>query len=151
MLRKHNLKVMLGLSALALLLGSALLSPKYLFQPKHLSRSLSLRLKTACRRPQRQREAAEVERKRKIAAGLPPVSASDVRLGQKGIRSVLYHVAVRKTTCFEQAVKQEKDYQNDLADHEGLFRRCTNELLKFSKDQRGTLLWSLARNMRDAK
>lgn len=125
----ENMKVTLGLVALALLCSAPAVA-QVSFSAETFYRELEPEIKEGLSKAA---EMAEAERKRKIAAGLPPISAGNKRLGEKGIRSVLYYVAVRKTTCFEQALKQERDYQTTVRLTKDCLEDVNNELLKFNK------------------
>src|ERR1700737_953701 len=55
-------------------------------------------------------ELAEVERKRKLSAGEPALSAKDQRAAESAIRQILYNKAVTRAICAEQGMQQSKDY-----------------------------------------
>jgi len=78
-------------------------------------------------------EGAEVERKRKIAAGLPPATDRDLRDAELGIKALLYNTAVRKTLCFEQALSRGKDYETGLRITKDCLEQHAEEFIKFSK------------------
>jgi hypothetical protein len=51
----------------------------------------------------------EIERKRKISAGEPPVPASHAPIADRGIKQLLYSKAVTAAVCGEQSFQQSKD------------------------------------------
>lgn len=78
-------------------------------------------------------DAAAVESKRRAAAGLPHITDSDKGIAEKGIKSLIYNTAVRKTLCFEQALERRKDYETALQIAKSCLEQTSNEIIKFSK------------------
>ncbi|WP_316181025.1 MULTISPECIES: hypothetical protein [unclassified Bradyrhizobium] len=78
-------------------------------------------------------DGVALEDKRKIARGKAPSSSSERAEGEKGIKSVLYNVAVAKAICVERAFNRASGVDQRMQVMNNCLKEKTDVLLKFSK------------------
>ncbi|MGJ5200522.1 hypothetical protein [Bradyrhizobium sp. HKCCYLRH1030] len=78
-------------------------------------------------------DGVALEDKRKIARGKAPSSSSERAEAEKGIKSLLYSVAVAKANCVEQAVNRAVGVDQRMQVMNNCLKEKTDQFLKFSK------------------
>lgn len=78
-------------------------------------------------------DGVALEDKRKIARGKAPSSSSDRADAEKGIKGLLYNIAVAKAICVEQAFSRATSVDQRMEVMNKCLKEKTDEYLKFSK------------------
>ena len=125
-----NVSRRIGLAALGVVWSGSAIAQGHPFSAEQFYRDLEPEVRANLKDGW---EKAEVETKRRAAAGLPHMTDGTKGIVDDTLKLLVYNAAVRKTLCFEQAMKLGENKETTAQIVKSCLDRTSNDFAKYNK------------------